>query len=84
MIPGGKVETGPSDGGPVSPTSRERERPPALLLEEGEVLRRPNGERYLPRDVGGHHDVAALRAFAAAGLFALLAGEPGSGKTVFL
>lgn len=81
MIPGGKVETGPSDGGPVSPTSRDRERPPALLLAEGEVLRRPNGERYLPRDVGGHHDVAALRAFAAAGLFALLAGEPGSGKT---
>ncbi len=51
------------------------------MLDPDDPLVRPNGETYLPRDLGGHHDVAALRAFAAAGLFVLLAGEPGSGKT---
>ena len=52
-----------------------------LRISPDESLVRPNGERYLPREVGGHHDVAALRAFAQTGLFVLLAGEPGAGKT---
>lgn len=54
---------------------------PRLVVDEPAALVRPNGERYLPRELAGHHDVAALRAFAAGGLFVLLAGEPGAGKT---
>lgn len=53
----------------------------ALTLDAGAAVTRPNGEAYLPRDLGGHHDVAVLRRLAGAGLFALLSGAPGSGKT---
>lgn len=57
------------------------ERPEPVVLPEGTVIVRPNGEPYLPRDLGGHHDVAVLRRLAGAGIFVLLAGEPGAGKT---
>lgn len=77
MIPG--ASPSPVHGpGPV------RVRPPAvaaLSLGPGAVVTRPNGELYLPRDLGGHDDVAALRALAESDLFALLVGEPGAGKT---
>jgi len=53
----------------------------ALTVDTGTSITRPNGERYLPRDLGGHHDVAVLRQLAAVGLFVLLSGAPGSGKT---
>ncbi len=81
MIPGVRVEAGSDE-----PASFRRDRPaaPALQVGPGEPLLRPNGERYLPRDVNGHHDVAALRAFAKANLFVLLAGEPGAGKTALV
>ena len=80
MIPGG-VEG--DEAIRVARPERRRvdERVESLRLEPGTALVRPNGETYLPRDLGGHHDVAALRAFAAAGLPVLLSGEPGSGKT---
>lgn len=57
------------------------DRAPALRLADGEVLIRPNGETYLPRDLGGHTDAAALRAMRDADLYVLLAGAPGTGKT---
>lgn len=65
-----------------------RPRPPAwepdgprLVVDAPDSLVRPNGDRYLARELVGHHDVAAVRALADAGLFVLLAGEPGAGKT---
>jgi len=54
---------------------------PRMVIEDIDSLRRPNGERYLPRELGGHHDVAVIRALAKSSLFVLLAGEPGAGKT---
>ena len=52
-----------------------------MLVGEPEALRRPNGEQYLPRHLAGHHDVAVIRALRESGLFVLLEGDPGSGKT---
>lgn len=60
---------------------RVDERAEVLRLPVGEVVVRPNGEAYLPRDLGGHTDVAVLRTARAAGLYALLSGLPGTGKT---
>lgn len=54
---------------------------PRLVVADADSLVRPNGERYLPRELAGHHDVAVLRALATAGLYVLLAGDPGVGKT---
>jgi nitric oxide reductase NorQ protein len=45
------------------------------------VVTRPNGERYYPREVMGHTDVALLRTFHNSGIYVRLAGPPGSGKT---
>jgi nitric oxide reductase NorQ protein len=42
---------------------------------------RPNGQRYHPRALADHADVAALRALREAGMPALLYGPPGTGKT---
>lgn len=61
--------------------TRADERAAALRLPDDETVTRPNGETYLPRNLGGHTDIAALRRFREAQMFALLAGPPGSGKT---
>lgn len=52
-----------------------------LRLPAGEVVTRPNGERYYPRDLGGHTDVSVLRAARDASIYPLLGGLPGTGKT---
>lgn len=52
-------------------------------LPDGPVLR-PNGERYLPRELGGIPDVLVLRRLAETGLYVLLVGEPGVGKTALV
>ncbi|MDN5894440.1 MAG: AAA family ATPase [Nocardioides sp.] len=65
----------------IGTAARVEDRDNALTLPDGEALVRPNGETYLPRDLGGHTDVAALRALRPADLYPLLAGEPGTGKT---
>ena len=52
-----------------------------LRLDPGEVVMRPNGERYYPRDLGGHTDIAAIRATRDMRIYPLLAGKPGTGKT---
>lgn len=55
----------------------------AMLRVEGdtEPLLRPNGETYLCRSLMGHSDKAALLRAREVGLFALLGGPPGSGKS---
>jgi hypothetical protein len=45
---------------------------------------RPNGDLYFPREIAGHPDIETLRKLRGAGLFPLLAGPPGSGKTAML
>jgi hypothetical protein len=62
-----------------APTSRPA-RPAAVA--PGPVVR-PNGQRYYPRALADHADVAALRALRAAGMPALLYG-PGTGKTALV
>lgn len=52
-----------------------------FTLGAGEVLTRPNGERYIPRRLVGHTDAAALRHARTVDLYSLLRGEPGTGKT---
>lgn len=52
-----------------------------MVVDQTASLVRPNGESYLPRELGGHHDVAVVRKLVEAELYVLLAGEPGSGKT---
>lgn len=42
---------------------------------------RPNGEEYLPRKVGNHHDVALLRHLMEKSIFVRLYGPPGGGKS---
>ena len=71
----------PAVAAPTQPAVRVDERAEVLRLPVGEVVVRPNGEAYLPRDLGGHTDVAVLRTARAAGLYALLSGLPGTGKT---
>jgi len=45
---------------------------------------RPNGQRYYPRALADHADVAALRALRAAAMPSLLYGPPGTGKTALV
>lgn len=63
------------------PRTRVEDRDPAIALDPGEVLTRPNGETYLPRRLVGHTDAAVLRRARGTRMFALLRGEPGTGKT---
>lgn len=53
----------------------------AFTLPDGEVLTRPNGQTYIPRRLVGHTDAAALRRAREMDLYALLRGNPGTGKT---
>lgn len=70
------------DGGaPARQRVRVEDRTQPLVLADGEVLTRPNGETYLPRDLVGHTDAAALRRARDGSMYALLRGEPGTGKT---
>lgn len=62
---------------PPPPASRRRT--PALK-PAGEQTR-PNGKVYRPRDLGGHEDIAFLRAARANHESVLLQGPPGTGKT---
>lgn len=80
MIPGGHAAhvSTMSPGMNVMRLVTEREAP---LTVGCAPLLRPNGEVYLPRALGGHVDVAVLRALAKSGLYVLLEGEPGAGKT---
>lgn len=52
-----------------------------LSLPAGEKVIRPNGQRYLPRDLGGHTDVAVMRRAREKFLPVLLSGSAGTGKS---
>jgi hypothetical protein len=47
-------------------------------------ITRRNGQIYQPRDLAGKTDVDALRMLREKGIFALLSGPPGTGKTVLV
>lgn len=64
---------------PVNPAAPVLEN--AFTLADGEVLTRPNGQTYIPRRLVGHTDAAALRRAREMDLYALLRGNPGTGKT---
>ncbi len=49
-----------------------------------EGIRRPNGQVYQPRDLAGRSDVDALRTLRGKGIFPLLSGPPGTGKTALV
>jgi len=48
------------------------------------TVRRPNGAVYVQRDLYGKGDVERLRELQKAGIYALLAGPPGTGKTALV
>jgi hypothetical protein len=75
-LPAGATSSPPAP----APTSR---RARTSSLPPGPVVR-PNGERYHPRALADHADVAALRALRAAGMPSLLYGPPGTGKTALV
>lgn len=54
------------------------------LADASATYRRPNGARYLARNLGGAPDVEVLRRLRTAGLFVILRGEPGAGKTALI
>jgi nitric oxide reductase NorQ protein len=47
-------------------------------------ITRTNGQLYQPRDLAGQKDVDALHKLREKGIFALLSGPPGTGKTVLV
>jgi len=65
-----------------APAARPRPARPSTVAP-GPVVR-PNGQRYFPRALADHADVAALRALRHANLPALLYGPPGTGKTALV
>lgn len=59
-----------------------RQRVPRPKKNAKEGYTRPNGQKYLPRELaGGLSDVETLRKLRDAGIFTLLAGPPGTGKS---
>jgi nitric oxide reductase NorQ protein len=75
------LPTGPaSSPPPPAPTPRPA-RPSSV--RPGPIVR-PNGQRYHPRALADHADVAALRALRATGTPSLLYGPPGTGKTALV
>jgi MoxR-like ATPase len=55
--------------------------PPVINLTGEDTYKRPNGDLYVARKWGEHVDVAVLKAAREDGLYALLYGAPGCGKT---
>lgn len=58
--------------------------PDAPRLIAAEPVSRPNGERYRPRDLDGHSDVAVLRRLRDLGVPVRVYGPPGAGKTALV
>lgn len=53
------------------------------MYVSGKVVR-PNGEAYIPRWLGKHHDVAVLRNLYEKNIFVRVYGPPGGGKTALV
>lgn len=86
--PGAAIEQFVATSGAAAPTPpaapaarRVADRDEGFRLPPDEVVTRPNGEVYVPRALGAHTDIAALRALRDSMIFALLEGLPGTGKT---
>ncbi len=75
-LPAGAASSPPPPAPPPRP-------PRPSEVSPGPVVR-PNGQRYHPRALADHADVAALRALRAAGMPSLLYGPPGTGKTALV
>jgi nitric oxide reductase NorQ protein len=71
-ITGEKVEAAEAEAVPV----------PKKNARKG--ITRTNGQVYQPRDFAGKADVEALATLRTKGIFALLSGPPGTGKTVLV
>lgn len=71
---------------PVAPSTVAVADRPATLDATETVYVRPNGEPYLPRDLGGNADVEVLRLFRNQDrpIHCLLTGPAGSGKTAMV
>lgn len=72
--------------GAAPAAARAAAAPPAVkpLRVDTDTVPRPNGELYRVRQIGAHHDVAAMRTFREKGLPPLLTGPPGTGKTALV
>lgn len=69
------------------PTTKQKpaQRPaPKPFQKKATPILRPNGEQYLPRELAGTSDVQTLRKLRDSGLFVMLYGAPGGGKTALL
>lgn len=64
--------------------SEESTRQAQAKTATAEKVRRPNGKTYMPRELCGKPDVQALGALRDKGLYALLSGPPGTGKTALV
>ncbi len=76
------LPTGPTTSSRPAPAPAPRPTRPSTV-SPGPVVR-PNGQRYYPRALADHADVAALRALRAAAMPSLLYGPPGTGKTALV
>lgn len=67
----------------ATPGARVEDRDAQITIDPAETFTRPNGEVYLPRFLGDHHDVAVLRRFRflPRPINVLLIGPAGTGKT---
>lgn len=62
----------------------EAESTPKPARKPRATVTRPNGQLYVQRDLHGKGDVVRLRELRKAGVYALLAGPPGTGKTALV
>lgn len=62
----------------------EAEATPKPARKPKATVTRPNGSVYVQRDLYGKGDVERLRELRSAGVYALLAGPPGTGKTALV
>jgi nitric oxide reductase NorQ protein len=60
----------------------EAEKIPGPKKSSYPAITRKNGETYKPRDINGLADVKVLQKLREKGIFTLLSGPPGTGKTV--
>lgn len=73
----------PDDDEAMYTRARVEDRVAQITIDPSETFTRPNGEVYVPRFLGEHHDVAVLQRFRALPrpVNVLLLGPAGSGKT---
>jgi len=80
VIPAGKAVTRTIKEKPTVPSTTT----PVAALKGATLYLRPNGEAYYTRSWGEHDDVNVLREGRAGGLYSLIYGEPGCGKTALV